>query len=149
MRLSYAVLIVIAVTFVASCNASSVAKVETSSLSQPRDTPLNGYRFLRTTPAEDEERAIDFKKVFDVKKWFGLGKTKVINADAVVDKFSKGTLKKMRKNEQFKTDIFKSWDKLKVETVKLKIGQKTLNDKRFAELLVEYVKHGRTYGRWG
>ncbi|KAH7460738.1 uncharacterized protein KRP23_14444 [Phytophthora ramorum] len=139
MRLSYAVLIVIVVTFVASCNASSVAKVETSSLSQPRDTPLNGYRFLRTTPAEDEERAIDFKKVFDVKKWFGLEKKN----------FSMKTMKKMLQNEQFKTDIFKKWDKFTVETVKLKIGQKTLNDKRFAELLVEYVKHGRTYGRWG
>ncbi|KAF4039314.1 hypothetical protein GN244_ATG08446 [Phytophthora infestans] len=55
------------------------------------------------------------------------------------------TVDKMRQNEPFKREMFKKWNKYRMEDIKLKLGQERLNNEGVAKMLVNYVQDYRVY----
>ncbi|POM67006.1 Secreted RxLR effector peptide protein [Phytophthora palmivora] len=167
-------------------------KFRLPNLARSNDITSNndGNRILRihNVNTEDEERTVNLKqlkKIFDFKKWFGMGKNSAANVairnskaankatkrkhavNNVVKKepavnnagrnqhitgdvaitntnFDLVTLKNMLNNPDFKSTMFKRWDKFTVEEIKRSIGQANMNED-IAKMFVDYVKNGRIY----
>ncbi|GMF24766.1 unnamed protein product [Phytophthora lilii] len=165
------VLLVVAATLLASTEpaaASAQTKAEASSEVQPNDVVIDSKRLLRSnivthaddeyTGVKDEERAmINFKEIFNVKKWFRKGTPASINsvtknnyaanyaanAKNLNDIFSKVNLKKMLKDNNFKMSMFERWNKYRIDELNTKIVQKNLSKKAVTNMFMDYLQNHR------
>ncbi|KAE8984784.1 hypothetical protein PR003_g23631 [Phytophthora rubi] len=120
----------------------------TSSLGQPALEHSSEHRLLRVhgTGADNEERVVDIKKLFDVEKLLGVGK-KSIAVKNVKEDFAMQTIANMLGDQMLKKTIFKKWDKIySLDEVTKQLSEFSKH-KRVANLLTEYGKH-RAPGRW-
>ncbi|KAF1775383.1 hypothetical protein GQ600_26316 [Phytophthora cactorum] len=113
------VLLVFAVVLLASCGAASpptdaigIFKVDPPNQFQsPVDAANNDIRFLRNrgTDVVDEERAVNFKKLFDVKRRFGMKEKYVAVKNEALD-FAKPTIANMLLDRNVRYKMYKQWD---------------------------------------
>nr|QMU24844.1 PaRXLR20 [Phytophthora agathidicida] len=120
-------------TFLSSCITFSEATPNALQRSNAAVGDISDKRHLRsrktTDENEDEERAFDAKRLWDWKY------------------FTKASLFKMLRDEQYMFKMFKKWDEYNVDQLTRRIGESTLSDKRLAAMFVKYIENARTY-KW-
>ncbi|ETN05961.1 hypothetical protein F442_12101 [Phytophthora nicotianae P10297] len=156
MRLANVLLVVIVVviagvsTTLAASDKSRLLRLATSTAN------ANGYS---TNIGGDnnnvEERAINLsdakqwiKTMFKnwYQKWLTMRHEKA--AKELANDVSPGTIEKMLQNKAFQRDMFKKWNKYRMEDIKLKLGE-NMNNADVAAMLLNYVQNYRVYRNKG
>ncbi|EEY63373.1 secreted RxLR effector peptide protein, putative [Phytophthora infestans T30-4] len=156
MRLANA-LVVLIVVYVASVRATLAPSDKSRLLGQATSTnvsdrPLSSYDKNNGDNTNTEERAINLsdakqwiKTMFKnwYQKWRDIRREKATKE--LTNDVSPETVDKMLQNEPFKREMFKKWNKYRMEDIKLKLGQERLNNEGVAKMLVNYVQDYRVY----
>ncbi|POM60329.1 Secreted RxLR effector peptide protein [Phytophthora palmivora] len=141
MRLS-CVILVAAVTVLSNCDVVSTNLINVSTarkmdLVQSVDTVQtdsdNRYLRIYDTDTNEEERAFNWSKLFDFKKWFG----KTVKKNEVSD-FAQQNIANMLVDPRFKKKMFKQWNLYTMNEITTKIGDKTLRFPTVQKLMNEY-----------
>ncbi|KAG3069194.1 hypothetical protein PI124_g21615 [Phytophthora idaei] len=136
MRLAFVALVLV-IVLQATCGAASHVSVNQFQSPKAAVSKNNVVRLLRargTDPVE-EERAINFKNLLDVKKWFGV-KRPVMNANNVADDFTKQSIANMLANEGHQRKIF---DRYTLKQIETNIGPETIG--KFSRVRDMLQKH--------
>ncbi|KAG2766474.1 hypothetical protein JG687_00018728 [Phytophthora cactorum] len=136
------VALVLVIVLQATCGATSHDSINQFQSPKVAVSKNNAVRSLRVrgTDAVEEERAINFKNLFDIKKWVGLkGPAK----DA--PPFAMQTIKAMLRDKAYRSTMFKQWDLYKLDEIPAKIGAENMKNKRVAKMLIDYRYNGRDY----
>ncbi|GMF12216.1 unnamed protein product [Phytophthora lilii] len=114
---------------------------------------LNDKRLLRSHKAggdgayvKNEEQAINFKTLTNVKNWFRknhCAPNHAANSNNLYDDFSKLNLETMLKKRKFKAEMFKKWDNYRIDELKVKIGQENFRNNAVTKMFMDYVKNHR------
>ncbi|POM81840.1 Putative RxLR effector [Phytophthora palmivora] len=144
MRLNFTVLVVAAI-FLWSCDADSnkLRIIENADLDQSADDVLtNDNRILRKsdTNTNEEERVIDWTKLFKSMKV--IGRTKKTVKNEAID-FTIPTIEKMAKDRRFREKMFKQWKLYERDEVVMKLENLAVIEPRAKTMLENYkIVHG-------